>query len=79
MANNYERKINPSQTVAPKKVLLEKNKTSLPNSEHYSNKTSDRLWQLKGLHTTRSELLITVLYKQLHSLNPMDDLNLIHP
>lgn len=38
MANNYERKINPSQTTVKKKkkALLEKNKICFPNSEYYS-------------------------------------------
>lgn len=45
MANNYERKINPSQTTVKKKkereALLEKNKICFPNSEYYSKHQRD--------------------------------------
>lgn len=83
MANNYERRINPSQTVAKKKKkdsLRKRKKQTKTRSIFLILSIIQNIRKIsatKRVCTTLSELLITTLYKQLHSLNLTHDLDLI--
>lgn len=82
MANNYERRINPSQTVAKKKKKGSLRTTTTKRSVFLILSIIQNIRKTSATKrdcTTLSELLITILYKQLHSLNLTHDLDLIHP